>query len=75
MCRIRLLARLCFASILLLQCGCPSSSRTHTYPEDPLFVSKKPVESTPSSVTPPAPVFAEPQIPPVPAVVRLAVKP
>jgi hypothetical protein len=72
-----LLASLIFASTLLAQCGCPATSKDHAYPDDPLFVTKKPLEMTPSPGTtqsPTLPALPEPQIPPMPAAVRLAAK-
>jgi hypothetical protein len=72
--RNRLLASLFFASTLLWQCGCPAGSSKHTYPPDPLFISKKPQEVPASPEMPVVSAHAEPQIPPKPAVVRLAAK-
>ncbi len=74
--RYSLPACLLFAGLLAAQCGCPASNHPHTYPDDPLFVSKKPLEVTaaPSAPAGSPSVIAEPQIPPVPAVVRLSVK-
>src|SRR5437763_7087538 len=73
--RIRLPAGLLLAGLVLLQCGCPGNSNPHTYPNDPLFVSKKPLEVTPSTATQKgATIPSEPLVPPVPAVVRLAAK-
>ena len=70
--RTRLLAGLIFAASLLPQCGCPAGARKHMYPEDPLFVSKKPLEAVPTPAAPVPAAHAEPQLPPVPATVRLA---
>lgn len=75
MCRLRLPASLLFASLLLVQCGCPAASSNHTYPDDPLFLSKKPFEApqpTGDAAKPSVPAPADPQVPAVPAVVRLA---
>jgi hypothetical protein len=66
-------ASLLFASLLPLLCGCPADSKSHLYPDDPLFINRKPLEVTPTSAEPiRAATPADPQIPPVPTVVRLA---
>lgn len=51
--------------------GCESAGRRH-YPQDPLLLSKKPVEGKPTSAGPDLIAQAEPAPPPVPAALALA---
>ncbi|MCI0455981.1 MAG: hypothetical protein L0Z62_03250 [Gemmataceae bacterium] len=46
--------------------GCKSSSGTHAYPSDPLFVSKKPLEGKAENAPPVTLVSAEIVSPPLP---------
>jgi hypothetical protein len=47
--------------------GCETGSSRHSYPDDPLLVDKKPVETKVESATPPALIVAEPTPPPMPS--------
>jgi hypothetical protein len=46
--------------------GCESSSNRHSYPDDPLLLDKKPVESKVENAAPPNLAQAEPTPPPMP---------
>jgi hypothetical protein len=52
--------------------GCKSSSAAHTYPADPLFVSKKPIESKAENTPPLQVAYAEPAAPTLPLALRRA---
>jgi hypothetical protein len=57
----------------LLLCGCPC--HTSTYPVDPIFATKKPVEAQPDKSTPTEPLVTnEPRLPPMPAPVIAALR-
>ncbi len=58
--------------VLVCSCGC-STTNEPTYPEDPLFVRKEPIETPAVNLPPkPLPVVKPPQPPPVPPPVLVA---
>lgn len=65
-------SRLWWLVLFLFLPACRGSSGQHAYPEDPLFVISKPIE-TPAAVVSfnPSP-YAEPALPPVPPLVLAA---
>jgi hypothetical protein len=46
--------------------GCKSTSPEQAYPNDPLLISKKPIEGKPEQSRPSAILNREPQVPPLP---------
>ena len=47
--------------------GCKSTPAPHPYPNDPLLISKRPVEATAETARPTAVVKREPRVPPMPS--------
>jgi hypothetical protein len=46
--------------------GCKSTAPAQAYPNDPLLISKKPIEGDPAQSRPSALLNREPQVPPLP---------
>jgi hypothetical protein len=69
----RIAAGACLAAVLAAVAGCPGSSG-QTYPADPLFVNKKPVEAKAENAAPVPVVQLEPSVPAVPAMVVAATR-